>query len=79
VDLFLLDNVREPVLSTRRRTTPPAELNGPRANLRSAVVVALGTGMCFGEQLKMKRSRVDFLRNIVTARNTKNGRREIFL
>jgi integrase len=38
------------------------------------VIVALGTGMRLGEQLRMKRSQVDFLRNIVTARKTKNGR-----
>jgi integrase len=51
-----------------------AELSGPRAHLRPAVIVALGTGMRLGEQLRMKRSQVDFLRNIVTARKTKNGR-----
>jgi integrase len=51
-----------------------AELSGPRAHLRSAVIVALGTGMRMGEQLRMKRHQVDFLRNIVTARETKNGR-----
>jgi integrase len=52
-----------------------AELSEPRAHLKSAVIVALGTGMRLGEQLRMKRSQVDFLRNIVTARNTKNGKR----
>ena len=51
-----------------------AKLIGPRAHLKAAVVVALGTGMRLGEQLRMKRSQVDFLSNIVTARNTKNGR-----
>ena len=51
-----------------------AELSGPRAHLKPAVIVALGTGMRMGEQLRMKRHQVDFLRNIVTARNTKNGR-----
>ena len=51
-----------------------AHLSGPRAHLRPAVVVALGTGMRMGEQLRMKRHQVDFLRNIVTARETKNGR-----
>jgi hypothetical protein len=39
-----------------------------------AVIVALDTGMRMGEQLRMKRHQVDFLRNIVTARDTKNGR-----
>ena len=38
------------------------------------MIVALGTGMRLGEQLRMKRSQVDFLRSIVTARKTKNGR-----
>jgi integrase len=51
-----------------------AELSGPRAHLKPAVIVALGTGMRLGEQLRMKRSQVDFLRNIITARKTKNGR-----
>lgn len=51
-----------------------AEFNGPRAHLKPAVIVALGTGMRLGEQLGMKRSQVDVLRNIVTARKTKNGR-----
>ena len=35
---------------------------------------ALGTGLRLGEQLQMKRHQVDFLRTIVTARNTKNER-----
>jgi integrase len=42
--------------------------------MKPAVIVALGTGMRMSEQLRMKRRQVDFLRNIVTARNTKNGR-----
>jgi len=42
--------------------------------MKPAVIVALGTGMRMREQLRMKRHQVDFLRNIVTARNTKNGR-----
>ena len=51
-----------------------AQLKWPRAHLKPAVIVALGTGMRMGEQLRMKRHQADFLRNIVTARNTKNGR-----
>jgi hypothetical protein len=47
-----------------------AHLGGPRAHLQPAVIVALGTGMRMGEQLRMKRHQVDFLRNIVTARDT---------
>ena len=51
-----------------------AALTVPRAHLQPIVTVALGTGMRLGEQLRMKRHQVDFLRNIVTARHTKNGR-----
>src|SRR4029453_1142233 len=51
-----------------------AQLTGPRAHMNPAVIVALGTGMRMREQLRMKRHQVDFLRNIVTARDTKNGR-----
>lgn len=51
-----------------------AALTGPRAHLQPIVTVALRTGMRLGEQLQMKRHQVDFLRNIITARHTKNGR-----
>ena len=51
-----------------------AQLSGPHAHLKPAVIVSLGTGMRMGEQLRLKRHQVDFLRNIVTARDTRNGR-----
>lgn len=51
-----------------------AELSGPRALLKPTVTVALRTGMRLGEQLRMKRSQVDFLRNIVAVRKTKYSR-----
>ena len=51
-----------------------AKLDGPRAHMKPAVIVALGTGVRMGEQLQNECYQVDFLRNIVTARNTKNGR-----
>jgi integrase len=74
VDLFPLDNFRYRYLLPDEESSLMAALNGPRAHLKSVVVVALGTGMRLGEQLQMKRSQVDFLRNMVTARKTKNGR-----
>ena len=74
VDLFPLDNLRYRYLLPEEEPRLMAELSGPRAHLRPAVIVALGTGMRLGEQLSMKRSQVDFLRSIVTARKTKNGR-----
>jgi len=74
VDLFRLDNLRYRYLQPEEEPRLMAQLDGPRAHLKPAVIVALGTGMRMGEQLQMKRHQVDFLRNIVTARNTKNGR-----
>jgi len=74
VDLFTLDNLRYRYLLPEEEPRLMAHLSGPRAHLQPAVIVALGTGMRMGEQLRMKRHQVDFLRNIVTARDTKNGR-----
>ena len=74
VDLFTLDNLRYRYLLPEEEPRLMAKLSGPRAHLKPAVIVALGTGMRLGEQLRMKRSQVDFLRNIITARKTKNGR-----
>src|ERR1051325_591255 len=74
VDVFQLDNLRYRYLLPEEEPRLITELSGPRAHLKPAVIVALGTGMRLGEQLRMKRSQVDFLRNIVTARETKNGR-----
>ena len=71
---FPLDNLRYRYLLPEEGPRLIAELTGPRAHLKPAVIVALGTGMRLGEQLRMKRSQVDFLRSIVTARKTKNGR-----
>ena len=74
VNLFSLDNLRDRYLLPEEEPRLIAALSGPRAHMKPAVIVALGTGMRMREQLRMKRHQVDFLRNIVTARNTKNGR-----
>jgi integrase len=74
VDQFTLDNLRYRYLLPEEEPRLMAQLKWPRAHLKPAVIVALGTGMRMGEQLRMKRHQPDFLRNIVTARNTKNGR-----
>jgi integrase len=74
VDLFTLDNLRYRYLLPEEETKLMSALCGPRAHMKPAVIVALGTGMRMREQLRMKRHQVDFLRNIVTARNTTNGR-----
>jgi integrase len=74
VDLLSLDNFRDRYLLPEEEPRLMAALSGPRAHMKPAVIVALGTGMRMREQLRMRRHQVDFLRNIVTARNTKNGR-----
>src|SRR5688572_6034212 len=73
VDLFPLDNLRYRYLLPEDDPRLMAALSGPRAHLRPAVIVALGTGMRLGEQLRIKRSQVDFLRNIVTARKDRKS------
>jgi integrase len=74
VDLFTLDNLRYRYLLPEEEPRLIAELTGPRAHLQPIVIVALGTGMRLNEQLGLQRRQVDFLRNIVTARKTKNGK-----
>jgi integrase len=51
-----------------------AQLDGERAHLRSMVIVAVGTGMRLGDQLRLKKSKVDFQRNVVLVPNSKTGR-----
>jgi len=69
VDQFTLDNLRYRYLLPEEEPKLISQLDGPRAHLKSAVIIALGTGMRMGEQLRMKRQQVDFLRNILTARH----------
>ena len=74
VDLFRLDNLRYRYLLPEEEPRLLEKLTGPRAHMKPAVIVALGTRMRMREQLRMKHRQVDFLHNIVTARDTKNGR-----
>ncbi len=46
---------------------------GPRAHLRPAVLVAVGTGMRRGDQLNLRWERVDFQRNVIWVPNAKTG------
>ena len=73
VDLFTLDNLRNRYLLPEEEPRLVAQLTGPRAHMKSAVTVALGTDMRMGEQLQMKRHQVDFIRKIVTSRNRQNA------
>jgi hypothetical protein len=59
VDLFTLDNLRYRYLLPEEEPRLMAQLNGPRAHLKPAVTVALGTGTRMSEQLQMKRHQAD--------------------
>jgi len=50
VDLFSLDNLRDRYLLPEEEPRLMAVLIGPRAHLKPAVIVALGTGMRMREQ-----------------------------
>src|ERR1700730_3363795 len=72
---FSLDNLRDRYLLPEEEPRLKAALSGPRAHMKPAVIVALRTGMCVREQLRMKRHQIEFLRDIVAVRSVKNGRR----
>lgn len=61
---YLLDEEEERLLPL---------LTGPRAHVRAAVLVAIGTGMRRGDQLNMKWDRVDFQRGVIWVPNAKTG------
>ncbi|MFL6228925.1 MAG: tyrosine-type recombinase/integrase [Pyrinomonadaceae bacterium] len=48
-------------------------LTGPRAHMRPAVLVAIGTGMRRGDQLNLRWDRVDFQRDVIWVPNAKTG------
>jgi integrase len=78
VDLFPLDNLRYRYLLPEKEPRLVAELNGPRTHLRPAVIVALGTGMRLGEQLRMKHSQVNFLPTSSRRERLRMADRDIF-
>ncbi|HEX8351540.1 MAG TPA: site-specific integrase [Pyrinomonadaceae bacterium] len=51
-----------------------AQLEGDRAHLRPMIIVAVGTGMRLGDQLNLRKSQVDFQRNVINVPNAKTGR-----
>ena len=50
------------------------QLVNERAHLRPLVIVAIGTGMRMGDQLNLRKSQVDFQRNVINVPNAKTGR-----
>jgi integrase len=78
VKKYHLDNKRYRYLLPEEEPRLMAALSGPRAHLNPLVVVALGTGMRLGEQLRLTWDRVDFSRRVLVVTKTKSGKdREI--
>jgi integrase len=78
VKKYKLDNKRYRYLLPEEEPRLMAALSGPRAHMKPLVVVALGTGMRQGEQLRLTWDRVDFSRRLLILTKTKSGKdREI--
>lgn len=69
-----LNNKRIRYLSDEEEPRLLSVLTGPRAHLRSMVIVAIGTGMRRGDQLNLGWEKVDFQRNVIYVPNSKTGR-----
>lgn len=68
------DNRRTRYLLDEEEPRLFAQLVDERAHLRGMLIVAVGTGMRLGDQLNLKKSQVDFQRNIINVPNAKTGR-----
>ncbi|HEX8137574.1 MAG TPA: site-specific integrase [Pyrinomonadaceae bacterium] len=71
---FRMDNKRTRYLLDEEEHRLLAVLTGPRAHLRSAVIVAIGTGMRRGDQFNLRWEQVDFQRNVIHVPNSKTGK-----
>jgi integrase len=74
VKKYKLDNKRYRYLLPEEEPRLMAALSGPRAHLKPLVIVALGTGMRQGEQLRLTWDRVDFSRRVLVLTKTKSGK-----
>jgi integrase len=74
VKKYQLDNKRYRYLLPEEEPRLMAALSGPRAHLKPLVIVALGTGMRQGEQLRLTWDRVDFSRRVLVLTKTKSGK-----
>lgn len=78
VSQFPLDNKRVRFFSYEEEQVLLSKLTGSLAHLHHFVVVGIGTGMRFGELLRLERDQIDFGRGVVLATRTKTRRdREI--
>src|ERR1041385_5357905 len=74
VKKYQLDNKRYRYLLPEEEPRLMAALSGPRAHLKPLIIVALGTGMRQGEQLRLTWDRVDFSRRVLVLTKTKSGK-----
>jgi integrase len=77
VKRYRLDNKRYRYLLPEEEPRLMAALCGPRAHLKPLVIVAIGTGMRQGEQLRLTWDRVDFSRRVLILTKTKTRDREV--
>lgn len=68
------DNRRTRYLLDEEEPRLFGQFTGGREHLRPMVVVAVGTGMRLGDQLSLRKSQVDFQRNVINVPNAKTGR-----
>src|SRR5205085_3224567 len=69
-----LDNKRDRYLLDEEEPELFKQLVEPRAHLRPLVIVAIGTGMRLGDELNLRKRRVDLQRNVINVPNSKTGK-----
>ncbi len=74
VQKLLVNNKRNRYLLDEEEPLLLAACKGERAHLRSLVIVAIGTGMRKGDQLRLLWSQVDFQRNCIYVPNRKTNK-----
>jgi len=74
VELLPEDNRRTRYLLDEEEPRLLEVLTGPRAHLRTLVIVAISTGMRRGDQLNLRWEKVDFQRNVIYVPNSKTGK-----
>jgi integrase len=73
VKKFVVNNKRRRYLLDEEEPLLLAACTGPLAHVRRAVIVAVGTGMRRGDQLNLRKSKVDFQRSAIWVPNAKTG------
>lgn len=68
------DNKRFRYLSVEEEEALLEQFIGRRAHIRAVVILALHCGLRRGEILSLQKSSVDFMRNLIHVRQTKNGK-----